>query len=171
MFSIIERREKMDDKYLLNEAYKIALKSPDQSTQNGAILVRENGLILSRGYNHFPDGVKENEIRWAKPLKYQFVIHAEEDAICQAAKIGVATDGLIMVCGWAACSRCAVSIIQSGIKKLITHQYAYDRSPKSWMDEIKIAMEMFNEAGVEVVLFKGKIGAEPVRHSGEIWEP
>ena len=76
-----------------------------------------------------------------------------------------------MVCPWAACSDCARAIIQSGVKKLVTHKQAGDRSPPFWKEEIKVAFEMLNEAKVEIVLFDGKVDGPEVRHSGEVWTP
>lgn len=167
--SKIDRLEIQQD--LLKQAYEFAKQSHDQSTQNAAFLVDEDGAIYVKEINRFPDGVKETAERWERPLKYKFVEHAERNAVYAAAREGIATKDLVMVCPWAPCSDCARAIIQSGLKKLITHFEAYDRSPDRWKPDIDIALDKLKESGVTLVYFRGKVGVEGMRHSGELWNP
>lgn len=162
-----------DYKILLRWAYGLALKSKDPSTQNAAVLVNDaGGLVLVEGLNSFPEGVLETKERWERPLKYEFVEHAERNVIFQAAREGVKTAGLTMVCPWAACTNCARAIVQSGIKRLVVHRQAIDRSPKFWSETIVIASTILKEGRVEVIVYDGKIGGVPgVRHSGNLWNP
>ena len=76
-----------------------------------------------------------------------------------------------MVCPWAACADCARAIIQSGIKKLVVHKQAGDKSPEFWRQEIEIAFVMLQEANVELVRYDGVVGARNVLHSGQLWNP
>lgn len=162
----------MDCRLLLGRAYVKAKESIDPSTQNGALLVNSKGEILAADINRFPRGVKTDiEARWERPLKYKLIGHAETNVICRAAREGIKTDGLIMVCPWAACTGCAKDIIEAGIRSLITHKQAYDRTPQSWIEDIKLAFVMLDEASVEVVMYDGKIGVDNLLHSGQIWNP
>ena len=156
---------------LLRQAYQEALFSTDTSTQNGAIIERE-GWIVGRGSNHFPKGVRETAQRLLRPLKYSYVVHAETQAIYDAAKRGNQTDGATMYSPWAACGECAKAIIQAGITRVVTHQEAIEKSAQHWSDPIKLALEMFQEAGVEYVLFSAqyKDGIQ-LLFNGELWEP
>lgn len=163
--------EKMEPEELFKVAYNHAKLSPDPSTQNAALLVNDAGLVFAKAVNEFPCGVHYTPERWQKPLKYKIIEHAERNVLFQLAKTGPRTDGLIMVCPWAACSDCARAIIQCGIKQLITHKQAHDRSPDFWRQEIEIAFMMLQEAGVEVVMYDGVIGVEKVLHSGNLWNP
>ncbi|MEK7179383.1 MAG: deaminase [Patescibacteria group bacterium] len=156
---------------LLGVAYRLAQKSPDPSTQNAALLIDESGTILGSDTNRFPDGVKNIPERWERPLKYKIVEHAERNVIFQLARQGIKIHALTMVCPWAACSDCARAIIQSGVKKLVTHKQAYDRSPDFWQQDIEIALMMLREADVEVVMYDGLIGVQGVLHSGQLWNP
>lgn len=158
-------------KDLLKQAYEFAKQSHDQSTQNAAFLVDEDGEIYIKEINRFPDGVEETVERWERPLKYKFVEHAERNAVYAAARKGISTDGLTMVCPWAPCSDCAGAIIQSGLSKLITHWEAYDQSPDRWKLDIDIAIGKLKESGVIMVYFKGRVGVYGMRHSGKIWNP
>ncbi len=155
----------------LRTAYMLAKQGPDPSTQNSALIVDEKGVILAQAVNRFPDGVEYRTERWERPLKYKIIEHAERNAIFSAASYGIKTKGLIMVSPWAACSDCARAIIQSGIRTLITHKQAHDRSPDFWRQEIEVAFQMFKEAGVEVVFYDGIVGVSGVLHSGKLWNP
>ena len=158
-------------KSFLQVAYRLAEDSPDPSTKNAALLIDDNGTVLSSGINEFPRGVHYTDERWERPLKYQCIEHAERNAIFSATKAGIATDGLTMVCSWATCADCARAIIQVGIRRLVTHKDAYDRSPDRWKESIAIAFTMLEEAEIEVVFCKGKIGDVSHLHSGERWDP
>lgn len=158
-------------KALLKMAYVAAQESNDPSTQNAALLVDENGIMVAHDINRFPNKVLETKERWERPLKYKIIEHAERNVLYGAARNGTKTDGLIMICPWAACSDCARGIIQAGISILITHKQAHDRSPDFWSQEIGIAFQMLEEAGVEVIMYDGKIGVSNVLHSGEPWSP
>ena len=157
---------------LLRRAYKNAALSHDSSTQIGALLVNSIGSVLAEGINEFPQDVKETLERWERPIKYKFVEHAERNAIYAAAHKGIKTVGLTMVCTWGACTDCARAIIQAGIKCLVTHKQAHDRSPERWVEEINIAFTMLKESGVKIVKYDGKIGATPkILQDGDLWTP
>lgn len=156
---------------LLKESYAEALKSPDPSTQNGAVLIDNANRVIVKDHNRFPDGVKYLPERWERPGKYKYIEHAERNVVFAAARLGIPTDGLTMVCGWAACSDCARAIVQSGISRLVTHKQAYDRSPAFWLDEIKHAYDILKEGNVELVMYDGQVDAEPILHSGQLWKP
>lgn len=156
---------------LLAKAYGIAMDSKDPSTQNGAILVNEQGEILSWGANNLPEGIKNSPDRWVKPLKYRVVVHAEDRAILQACRKGLQVTGLTMVCGWACCTSCALSILESGVKVLVTHKQVIDRSPANWEEEILLAFSLLNEAKVKILFYDGPIGGVVIRHSGSEWRP
>src|ERR1035441_3977564 len=106
----------------MSAAHQAAASSIDPSKHNGAVLAAENGTPIhsTAACNQFPAGV--NELpgeRWERPAKYQFIEHAERNAIYRAARQGIPTEGLVLVCPWSACTDCARAIIQSGIVMLV----------------------------------------------------
>jgi len=159
-----------DWKELLKIAYLEAQKSTNPSTQNGAILVDEEDKVILSSFNSFPDRVVETKERQVKPLRYKFSVHAERNVLYRAARLGVKTEGFIMVCPWAACTDCAQAIIQAGIKKLVVHKQALDRSG-SWKDDIDFAFKILREAGVEIIVYDGEIGVGKILRGGDFWEP
>lgn len=156
----------------LRLAYLEAIKhSTDLSTQNGAVIVNPEGQIIGKGANHFPRGVAETPERLIRPLKYHYVVHAETGAIYDAARQGHKTQDAIMYSPWAACEDCAKAIIQAGISKLFVHQEAVTQLHEQWQDSIRIALEMFQEAGVAYVLFSTNFGDLELLFNGKTWHP
>ena len=161
----------LDWKNLLKIAYSEAKKSTNPSTQNGAILVDDKGRVIVATPNTFPERIAENiERQQNKPTRKKYSVHAERNVIYKAARLGIKTEGLTMVCPWAACGDCAQAIIQAGIKKLVVHKQALERSDH-WKEDIDFAFAMLREAKVEIVIFDGKIGADKILRREEFWEP
>lgn len=156
---------------LLKIAYEKAQESTNISTQNSAILIDDNQNIIISKTNSFPNGINETDERQNdKATRYKYSVHAERNVIYSAAKQGIKTEGLTMICPWATCSDCAQAIIQASIKKLVTHKQALDRNGH-WQEDIDFAFNMLREAGVEIVIYDGKIGVGKILRSGEYWEP
>lgn len=162
----------------LSEAYQLATKSPDPSTQNGAIIVSalwreqkpQGTFVYGRGYNTFPPKVKSSNERLTRPLKYSYIEHAERSAIYDAAIFGKELRGTTMFVPWAACADCARGIICSGISELVVHQPMLDHSPDHWKESISNAFEMLDEAGVQIIRYEKEIlDRAKIRFNGHIW--
>ena len=151
-------------------AYVAATKSPDLSTQNGAIIVAQNNVVL-QSCNEFPNRVKMKGERLERPLKYSFTEHAERNVIFQAARLGVSTQGCTMYATWVACTDCARAIIQAGIPKVVTHKATKDMTPEHWKESIDLAFAMFEEAGVEVEFLDVTLNGPKIRFNGKWWTP
>lgn len=107
--------------YFINIAEQVKLKSKDERTQIGAVIVGVDNEIVSTGYNSFPRGINDDiPERQERPEKYFWFEHAERNAIYNAARIGVSTLGttMYMTCG-ISCADCARAIISAGIKKVV----------------------------------------------------
>lgn len=139
-------------KYFVQMAEVAAIRSKDQSTQVGAVLVK-NQRLISTGYNGFPTGVAETRARWDKPAKYTWVEHAERNAIYSAASAGIAVSGATLVL-WASspigvCTGCARAIIQSGITRIVGYRPDFNR--ETYGEDFAISYRMFHEAGIQLV--------------------
>lgn len=161
---------------LLVMAYQAATKSPDPSSQNGAVLyVRNRDGIhdLITACNTFPDGVAILPERLSnRDLKLSFIEHAERNLVYKAAKLGVSLSGETMYVPWFACDNCGRAIICSGIKKVIGHKKIMDATPDRWRASIDMALIMLREAGVEIELYEGDLPEAPeVLFSGKLWQP
>lgn len=142
----------MSDKWdirFVKLAMHIANWSKDPSTKVGCVVVGEDREIRSTGFNGFPRGIKDDEERLLdREQKYPLICHAEENAIMHAARIGVSLKGSTAYVTWPPCSRCARSLIQSGIKEIIYPTPG--EIPERWVEDFNISNSMISEAGVVV---------------------
>lgn len=131
----------------------IAKKSKDKSTKVGAVIVNTGNSIISTGYNGFPIGVDDSiENRFERPQKYLWTAHAEENAICFAARNGVSLNGATLyVNRLLPCSKCTRMIIQAGIKKVYAKVDTDMATNQRWKEENAVATAMLKEAGVELI--------------------
>ena len=141
------RRLKWHDRYL-ELAQQIASWSKDPSSKIGAIAVGSKGQVLAQGYNGFPRGIEDSEIRFEnKELKYKYVVHAEMNLIYNASYNGVSLDGsTVYITGLPVCSECAKGLIQVGVREVIMP--IQEDTPDKWVQSFKLSKELFEEAGV-----------------------
>lgn len=138
------------DEYFLQLARLVASRSTCLRRQVGAVLVR-NERIISTGYNGAPKGLKHcleiGCLREKEGIpsghRYELCrgVHAEQNAIINAALYGVATEGAVIYCTNQPCIICARMIINAGITKVV-HQGDFNDD---------LAIEFLKEAGIEIV--------------------
>jgi len=131
----------------LKLAREVSTWSKDPSTKIGAVIVNDDKRVLSTGYNGFPKGIDDSKERLNdRELKYQFVVHAEMNAIYNATRSGVALkDGTLYCWGLPVCSKCSLGVISAGIKRVVMVR---KEIPERWEKETKISLDNFNEAGI-----------------------
>ena len=143
---------------LMRIAYQIAQLSPDPSTQNGAIIV-ENNQIVASGFNRFPEGI-DPSIWHDRELKYEWVIHAEMDAL-----MSYEYDDSTMYCPFASCHQFAKHLLLTNTQPGL-HGDRMRATAKWPMDEVFKALTKLNELGM-VTKVVGSLGVT-VRHGGEV---
>lgn len=136
------------DHHFVSIASLIATRSKDPSTQVGAVIVKDK-TILSTGYNGLPRNVNDDvPERWERPLKYDWVVHGEENAILNAVRIGVSVkDSILYVTPLSPCLKCAKAIIQSGIKQVVVNEPVENYR---WTEETKKAASLLAASNVLV---------------------
>ncbi|MBO4534544.1 MAG: cytidine/deoxycytidylate deaminase family protein [Clostridia bacterium] len=118
--------------------------------QVGAIITRDK-RILTTGYNGAPAGLVSCKdkgecmrVKLGIPSGTRhelcYAVHAEQNAIIQAAKQGISLEGATLYCTHQPCSICAKMIINSGVKRVVFSE--------GYPDEF--SMQMFDEAGMKV---------------------
>jgi len=128
------------DLYYLGIAEAVSARGSCSRRQVGAVIVVDRAVV-STGYNGTPSGVQNcNEGGCARcagntppgsGYELCLCVHAEQNAISQAARRGNATDGGVLYCTLRPCFGCVKSAIQAGIKTLIyqhQHEGAYDKN-------------------------------------------
>jgi dCMP deaminase len=156
----------MHDDYL-RMAVMASRNSPDLSTKNGAVLVSRNGNIV-RACNSPPPRVPLTDDRRGRPSKYDFIEHAERNAIFMAARQGICTDGARMYCLWYACPHCARAIVTAGVREIVGLLALDVLTPQRWRDSVRIGKEILTEAGVRTRLYTEPLGLKVIFADSEI---
>ena len=105
--------------YYLEIAKAVAKRSQDKDTQVGMIMVNPNtGAIISTGYNGFVRGADDYHLPLTRPLKYEFMVHAEPNMIYNCARNGIATDGCIVYGTTTPCGPCLRALWQCGVSEM-----------------------------------------------------
>lgn len=141
------------DTYFLGLAIFVSMKSKDRSTKCGCVIVGEDHEIRSTGYNGLPRWVDDNkEERHQRPEKYYWFEHAERNAVFNAALHGVKLTECTAYITGPPCADCARSLIQAGIQRIVIPSYhnMSTRTDDQWKDHIRVANDMFREAGIMV---------------------
>lgn len=142
----MKRSPKWWDCHFIDIAKLIASASKDPSTKCGSVIVRPDKSIASTGFNGFPKGCDDSPAKYEdRELKYSRVVHAELNAILQAAES--LRGYTLYVYPIPTCDRCAAAIIQAGISRVV---YVIGADDSRWTGAFERAKEMYKEAGVEI---------------------
>ena len=116
------------DEYFMEIAQVVAKRSNCSRRKVAAVVAKDNH-ILSTGYNGTPRGVKNcfaggcprcaGKTPSGKGLDECLCVHAEQNAICQAAFHGIALDGATIYVTLSPCLTCAKLIVNSGIREVV----------------------------------------------------
>lgn len=168
------------NEYFMSLAYLTAMKSKDDRTKIGAIIVGPDKEIRSTGFNGLPRGVNDKRCatsrvfdfhngdydehdeketqkllkRHERPEKYFYYEHAERNAIYNAARTGIPLLGTTMYTQGTPCADCGRAIIQAGIETVYVDEDWEKMNAEKWAESAKRTQIMFNEAGVSLVIFK-----------------
>jgi len=143
----------------MHDVYWWARRSKDPRTKIGAVLVKlEDKVPFSFAYNGFARKVNDRILkRWKRPEKYNWVTHAENNAVLNCARRGIPTIGSVLYTQGIPCAACADSIIQGGIVEVVVHKQWQEYEKKlcwnRWIDSAKRTQEKFEEAGIKIRIF------------------
>lgn len=147
------------DEYFMDIARLVAKRSTCLRRQVGAVLVRDKH-ILSTGYNGAPSGLRHcleigclRDMRGIPSGTQQEIcrgIHAEQNAIIQAALHGSSTQKATLYCTHQPCVLCAKMLINAGVERVV---FAGDYPDA-------LARELMEEAGIVLVHWTGVLAEE-----------
>ena len=113
----------------------------------------KNRRILSTGYNGFPQNISDQHLFTGdREYKLAVTIHAEANAILNAAKNGASTDGSTAYVTFPPCSNCASALIQAGVAEVICPHP--DQAPERWMKSFALGSQLLYEAGVQTLHYE-----------------
>lgn len=123
----------------------------------GAVIVK-NKRVLTTGYNGAPAGIAScvdrkdcmrRRLNIPSGTRHElcYAIHAEQNAIIQAAKTGVCIDGATLYCTHQPCVICAKMIINAGIRRIVYQEGYPDDFSLELMREANVVLERFTPEG------------------------
>ncbi len=157
-----EKKEKYQrpswDEYFIKISEMIGLRGSCDRGRAGCVITRNNRLVAA-GYVGSPIGlphcdevghemhtvIHEDGSQTSHCIR---TTHAEQNAICEAARMGISLDGSTLYCKMTPCYTCAKMIINAGIKRVVCAQ-DYHAGKRS--------KEIFKDAGIEYFLIDDKI--------------
>ena len=142
------------DEYFMEIANTVSKRATCDRGRSGCVIVRDRQILVT-GYVGSPKGLPHCD-----EVGHQFrrvvhedgtisehcvrTVHAEQNAICQAAKLGISLDGATLYCRMTPCRVCAMLIINCGIKRVVCEKKYHDGAESE---------EMFKMAGVQLEFF------------------
>lgn len=137
------------NEYFMSVAAIVSTRSKDPSTQVGAVIVKDK-VIIATGYNGLPRQAEDTRVgTCSRDEKLQWTIHAEDNAIFNAARFGQSTLGTdIYVTPLYPCHKCTRGIIQAGIKRIFVQQTV---PSERWARDFEISKQMCKETGTEII--------------------
>jgi dCMP deaminase len=140
------------DAYFVDIAKLVASRSTCLRRQVGAVMVKDKH-ILATGYNGTPSGITHcsetgclrDQLKVPSGERHELCrgLHAEQNAIIQAARHGVDISGAILYCTHSPCIICTKMLINSGVRQIIYLAGYPDQ----------MSLGMLNEAGIQVHMF------------------
>ncbi|MEK7585447.1 MAG: cytidine/deoxycytidylate deaminase family protein [Patescibacteria group bacterium] len=146
------------DEYFMSIAELVGSRGTCSRGRSGCVIVRDKRILVT-GYVGSPAGLPHcddvghemNRVLNEDGTESEHCVrtaHAEQNAVAQAAKLGVSIDGSVLYCHMVPCYICAKILINSGIKKVIALK-DYHRSQRT--------KEIFAEAGVKLQILNKEV--------------
>jgi dCMP deaminase len=139
------------DDYFMEVMEAISKRATCDRGKSGCVIVRDKQILVT-GYVGSPKGLDHcDEVghQFKKMLNEDGsvsehcvrTVHAEQNAVCQAAKLGISIDGATVYCRMTPCRTCAMILINCGIKRVMCER-KYHAGVES--------EEMFKKVGIEL---------------------
>ncbi|MBQ6595748.1 MAG: cytidine/deoxycytidylate deaminase family protein [Clostridia bacterium] len=153
--------DKWDERFMELSGVIASWASCYQPNRKIGCVIVKNKRIVTTGYNGTPAGIRtcvergeclRRKLGIASGTRAEicYAIHAEQNAIIQAAKLGNSIDGATLYCTHQPCVICAKMIVNAGIRRVVyEHGYPDD-----------FALQMLEEGGVTLERYTREDGGE-----------
>lgn len=143
------------DEYFMEMAELAAKRSTCLRRNVGAVIVKDK-RALATGYNGAPSGVKHcseiggclrEQLKVPSGERHELcrALHAEQNAIIQAAKTGNSIEGATIYITHQPCVICAKMLINAGIKRIVVKEGYPDDMSKKILEEAGLKPVMFSD--------------------------
>jgi dCMP deaminase len=140
------------DQYFIDITHLVATRTTCLRRQVGALLVKDKN-ILATGYNGTPSGIRHceevgclrDQLKVPSGERHELCrgLHAEQNAIIQAARHGVNIDGSTLYCTTMPCIICTKMVINAGIKRIVYEEGYGDQLASEMLAEAGIVLDRF----------------------------
>lgn len=138
------------DSWFMTLCFVIAQRSLDKDTKHGCVITDKSRSILSVGYNSPPRGCIDSAIPLERPVKYDFMQHAESNAIVNAARCGTPLFGSVFYITGPPCCACFGKILNVGACKIVYGPISHKRTE----GQIKAIEIMKMNQSIEIIEIK-----------------
>ncbi|EFW37245.1 deoxycytidylate deaminase [Treponema phagedenis] len=139
------------DEYFMEVCHAIAKRATCDRGRSGCVIARDNQILVT-GYVGSPTGLPHCDEVGHQLKKMQHedgsitqhcvrTVHAEQNAICQAARRGIAINGATLYCKMTPCRTCAMLIINCGIVRVVAEKRYHDAND---------TIALFKQAGIKL---------------------
>ncbi|MCL2444189.1 MAG: cytidine/deoxycytidylate deaminase family protein [Treponema sp.] len=124
------------DEYFMEVCEAISKRATCERGRSGCVIARDKQILVT-GYVGAPAGLPhcDDVGHQLKKILHEDgketthcvrTVHAEQNAICQAAKLGISINGATLYCRMTPCRTCAMLIINCGIKRVVCQRRYHD---------------------------------------------
>jgi dCMP deaminase len=123
----------------MDMAIVIAQRSHDAETKVGAVLVNNSSFaVIATGFNGFIRSANDAILPNTRPAKYEYIVHAEQNLLCNTSRHGISTNDCSLICTLSPCKLCMRLLWNSGITKVICKDLYKDFDEIKKMQDIKV---------------------------------
>ena len=152
------------DEYFMEIANTVAKRATCDRGRSGCVIARGKQLLVT-GYVGSPNGMAhcDDVGHQMKQMVHEDgtttnhcvrTVHAEQNAICQAAKLGIALEGSTLYCRMTPCRTCAMLIINCGITRVVCEKkYHAGKESEEMFKLANVSLEFMND---EVLQYKNQ---------------
>ena len=146
------------DEYFMEICRAVAKRATCDRGRSGCLIARDKQILVT-GYVGSPKGMSHcDEVgHQMKTMTHEDgsqtqhcvrTAHAEQNAIVQAAKLGIAIDGATLYCKMTPCSTCSKMIVNAGVKRVVCEKRYHAGAETE---------RMFRHTGIELIYFDMEI--------------
>ncbi len=146
------------DEYFMEIAHTVSKRATCDRGRSGCVIARDRQILVT-GYVGSPKGLPhcDDSGHQMKRVLHEDghttmhcvrTVHAEQNAICQAARLGIAISGATLYCRMTPCRVCAMLIINCGIERVVCEK-KYHAAAES--------EQLFRDAGVRLEYFTDQV--------------
>lgn len=146
------------DEYFMEIAHTVSKRATCDRGRSGCVIARDKQILVT-GYVGSPKGLPhcDDVGHQMKKVLHEDgqttmhcvrTVHAEQNAICQAARLGISIEGATLYCRMTPCRVCAMLIINCGIKRVVCEKKYHAGNESE---------QLFAQAGVELAYFTDQV--------------